>query len=299
VGQRADGPAPAADDPDMIALRAFAAEVVIAAGGLPSGSAYRPRLEPGRPLAAAMPEGARLADVGREIAARLRWRPRHPVALALAGVGAMGGALLLGWVLVPGEADLQLAGARPATVAIAPTPPPPPPLPLTDTRIVPPPPAATRPLAAPPAPMAARPAPPPTPPRPPVANTIARREPPAAKKTVTRRVARATVTRRGSAPSAAPTTPGKKDRSASAHDPRAMIAGMEAIQPLVKDCYRRYRQKGVANVRIDVGSAGKVKRVQIAGPLARTKSAACLKAAVMTARFGQSGISFQYPLVLR
>jgi hypothetical protein len=97
-------------------------------------------------------------------------------------------------------------------------------------------------------------------------------------------------------PSAART---KHQRVAAELDQRAIIAGMAAIQTRVKQCYRQYRQEGVANVAVDVGRGGKVKRVTVSGPLAHTRSGACVKAAVKTARFSGGDLSFHYPLVLQ
>ena len=86
---------------------------------------------------------------------------------------------------------------------------------------------------------------------------------------------------------------------APALDRAALIEGMRAIQPRVNDCYRVYQERGVANLRIDVGNGGKVKSVTVSGPLARTASAGCVKAAVKTARFRGGSGSFQYPVVLQ
>jgi hypothetical protein len=90
-----------------------------------------------------------------------------------------------------------------------------------------------------------------------------------------------------------------REEIASTQDRRAMSEGMQAIQPLVRQCYLEHREKGVADVGIEVGRRGEVKRVTVAGPLARTPTAGCLKAAVKRARFRGGGLRFHYPLVLQ
>jgi hypothetical protein len=90
----------------------------------------------------------------------------------------------------------------------------------------------------------------------------------------------------------------KKGRDVASLDRAAMLAGIQAVEPRVKRCYQQHRQKGVAPVRIDVGPDGKVKKVTVSGPLARTRTGACVKAAVKTARFRGGGTDVQYPFVL-
>ena len=74
---------------------------------------------------------------------------------------------------------------------------------------------------------------------------------------------------------------------------------MKAVEPLVKDCYRDYKQKGLAIVHIEVGKGGKVKGATISGRLAKTRTAVCVKAVLKTARFRQGGFTFDYPVVVQ
>jgi hypothetical protein len=284
----------AGDDPEMLAIRAFAAEVVRAAGGVPSGGGYRLRLEPARrrTTGAGLPVSSAVVP---RTAFWTGWQPRRALTFALAGVGAIGAVFfLLRWALLPNQAALELPGARPIPIAVAPTP-------------VPPVPAMTEAPASHPAapalpaekPVAAR-----LPERP-VAALPAKRQAPAPDVAPGRRAGRRMETTlasggRGKTEKTIPSTARTKpQRVAAALDQRAIIAGMEPIQPLVKQCYRRYGQQGVANVAVEVGRGGKVKRVTVSGPLARTRSAACVKAAVKTARFSSGDLSFHYPLVLQ
>ena len=265
-------PVPGADDPEMVELRAFAAEVVSAAGGVPRRSGYRPRLESGQRALSFAPV-TWLADLGGDLASSVRQRPLRTLSLALVGCGVVAGAIFL---LLPRDGALELAAAMPDRAAPALAPAPPPALTsipdhLLQTNV-------------------------PAPPEPPPVNDAADRVPPVRHR-VPARVARSAITKRAVAPlKAAPAarTPAKL----AALDCAAMSDGMRAIQPRVRDCYREYHQKGVVMSTIDVGADGKVKRVTVAGPLARTRSAACVQAAVKTARFRGAG-RFQYPLVLK
>jgi hypothetical protein len=245
-----DQPA-AADDPEMVELRAFAAEVVRAAGGVPGGAGYRPRLEPRRRTLTAAPVEL-LGALGWQIGSTVRRRPARTLAFTIAGVGVVVGALWLRSALAPADASLELATAPRILVAAAPAPPPPViALPDEPVRTSPPP------IAPRPAPVEAVSAP---------------------------RVAHSAITK--------PTKRSGLDRA-------TLIDGMRAIQPRVNDCYREYHQKGVANLRIEVGRGGRVNRVLVSGPLARTPTAGCVKAAVKTAHFRAGGSSFQYPVVLQ
>jgi hypothetical protein len=301
--QAAGGGAPIAaafgpDDPEMVELRAFATEVVHAAGGVARRSAYRPRLEPSRRSSTAAGLGPLFAW-GSGIASSIGAHPLRTLAIALAGIGAVAGGLLL---LVPRDASLQLSVALPAPTGMPAAwalPPPPPMSPIPEEPSRAPdsvPIAASEPSAAPVA--DAR-----------LARPLSKRERALDKKRA-RRVARASTGRRSLAPSTlARADRGKEGKEPSSSrlpkdssgglDRASMLAGMQSIQPLVRDCYRHYNQKGVANVRVDVGRTGKVKSVSVAGPLAKTRTASCVKAALKTARFHGGDGSFQYPLVLK
>jgi len=263
-----------ASDPEMVDLRACADEVVRAAGGIPRRLGYRPRLEPER-----RPPLELLVTLGSRISAPIREHPVRSVALTLTGLGAVAAALLL---TTPRDASLDLAVRLPHPTGLVALPAPPPPPPSLPEDL---------------------PSPPPPPPAP-----IAETRPAPGKRTAHQRPqrgARASAARRTVA-AAHEAAPGKEGKELSAPreklgtlDRASMVAGMKAIQPLVKDCYRHFNQKGVATVRIDVSSSGKVKAVAVTGPLAKTRTAACVKAAVKTARFQGGGATFQYPLRVR
>jgi hypothetical protein len=96
--------------------------------------------------------------------------------------------------------------------------------------------------------------------------------------------------------------PAKSDKPAPGpalgHD--AILAGMRPLMPKVKDCYRQHKQRGIANVRVEVDREGSVQNATVEGPLAKTPSGTCVEAAVMSARFPASaGMSFRYPFPLR
>jgi hypothetical protein len=267
--------APAADDAEMVELRALAEEVVLAAGGVPRTTGYRPRLEE-RPRALATTPAELLAGLRWAIASSLRRRPMRTLAFGLAGLGVVAGALLLRSVLVPGDASLELATTFPHPIAVAPAPPP------QETFL---PASAPAPVVAVPAPVA--------PPRAtPIAAVTERRTPPLEKK-AHRRVARAMTAKRDFSPPVA-----HIEKKVATLDRSALIEGMRAIQPRVRDCYRKYNQKGVANLHVQVGSSGQVKAVTVSGPLASTRTGVCVKAAVRAARFRVNGVSFEYPLVV-
>ena len=103
-----------AEDPLIEDLRALAAEVVRARGGVPRNTGYRPRLQ---------------RSMGWERATSVRRRPMRIVAVALVGFGAIAGALFLLRAPEPRDANLELAIALPTpTVSTPPAPAPPPPM---------------------------------------------------------------------------------------------------------------------------------------------------------------------------
>jgi hypothetical protein len=301
------------EDPEMVALRAFAAEVVRAAGGVPARRGYRPRLD-ARPALAFSPR-ALVAELGG-IVGSVRARPRRTLGFALAGCGATAVAvLLLRAAIVPGDASLELIAARPAPLgASVPAPSPPP-----ETLLVE---APARAPAPPPEAPAKAPAPPPPAPAPVVSTRDALRaltaeKAPAGKRAAApgklaaketaaqRRAGRRSDAALAGASRAAATRPvssparTRKEASASGLDRREILAAMQPVQLLVQRCYQRYGEKGVANAGIEVGKRGEVKKVTITGPLARTSTAACLKSAVKTAHFQGGGTTFHYPLVVQ
>jgi hypothetical protein len=296
------------EDSEMVALRAFAAEVVRAAGGVPARRGYRARLDASPALA--LSPRALVAELGG-IVSSFRARPRRTLGFALAGCGAVAvGALLLRAAIVPGDASLELIAARPAPLgASVPTPSPPP-----ETMLVE---APARAPAPPPAPVPA-PAPAP-PPAAPVASArdalralTAEKAPAgkrgaklAAKEAAQRRAGRRSDAALAGASRGSVTRPlpssarARKEASASGLDRREILAAMQPVQVLVQRCYQRYGEKGVANAGIEVGKRGEVKKVTITGPLARTSTAACLKSAVKTAHFQGGSTTFHYPLVVQ
>jgi outer membrane biosynthesis protein TonB len=302
-----EGGAPtAADDPEMVEIRALADELVLAAGGLPRASGYRPRLEPDRRALTAVPREL-LATLSWEISTRARRRPMRTAALALGGVAALAAALFLRHALAPSDDTLEAAGpAPPSAPVVAQSSPSPAPAP-TPTPVVaqPSPPPAPAPAPAPAPPPSA---PPPIahqatpePAAPPPAVEPARPRELRAQRHRGRRMETAAATASREKPAREvppPTGRAKKEKLASAGERADLAAGMQAIQPRVKQCYRENMQSGVANVGIQVGPAGMVKAVTITGPLAGTRTALCLKAAVRAARFHQAGVTFHYPLVL-
>jgi len=283
-------PGAAADDPEMVELRAFAAEVVSASGGVARRSGYRPRLEPGGRALSLAPVTL-LADLGSGLVTSIRERPLRAAGAALVGCGVVAGAIFL---LLPRDGALELAASLPdrsgAAVVTAP--------PSAVTSI----PENLLKTTAPARPRQDPPQAPPTAQAPPVAQAPAARALPASQPppapSAPPRVARATTTKHVAPPTARPAQAARPSKKVASLDRTAMIDGMQAIQPRVSECYREYRQKGVAMTTIEVGGDGKVTKVVVAGPLARTRTGACVKAAVKTARFRGAG-KFQYPLVLK
>jgi hypothetical protein len=274
------------DDLEMAALRELAAEVVSAAGGVPVRRGYRPRLDPGGVVAVSPRE---LVATLAGLASSARRRPRRTLGLALAGCGALAaGVLLVRAALLPGDASLELIAARPAPLgASVPAPPAPP-----ETMLVE---APSRAAAPPPAPA------PPVQPAPVSAKEALRAltDPKPGKRAGRRSDAALAVAARTKSTRVPTPARTHKEASASGLDRRAIVAGMQPVQLLVQRCYQRYGEKGVANAGIEVGKRGEVKKVTIAGPLARTSTAACLKSAVKTAHFQGGSMTFHYPLVVQ
>jgi hypothetical protein len=288
-------PGAAADDPEMVELRAFAAEVVSASGGVPRRSGYRPRLEPGGPALSIAPVTL-LTDLGSGLVSSIRERPLRAAGAALVGCGVVAGAIFL---LLPRDGALELAASLPDRGAAVATAPPPAVTSIPENLLKTT--APARPRQDPPQPPPAE--APPAAQAPPVARALpapravpAPQPPPAP--SAPPRVARSTTTKHVALPPARPSQAARPSKKVASLDRAAMIDGMQAIQPRVSECYREYRQKGVAMTSIEVGGDGKVTKVTVTGPLGRTRTGACVKAAVKTARFRGAG-KFQYPLVLK
>jgi hypothetical protein len=80
----------------------------------------------------------------------------------------------------------------------------------------------------------------------------------------------------------------------------AVVAGMNAVKPLVSACYLRYRVPGFAMVNVVIDKDGRVCAAAATGKFAGTPTGACVEQAVRTARFPPSdGLSTLYPFPLR
>jgi hypothetical protein len=79
-----------------------------------------------------------------------------------------------------------------------------------------------------------------------------------------------------------------------------IVMGMKAVMPRARACYRQHGVPGVATVSVTVSPAGHVSEAKVTNRFAGTASAACVEAAVKTARFPPSaGRSFDYVVPLR
>ena len=76
---------------------------------------------------------------------------------------------------------------------------------------------------------------------------------------------------------------------------------MKQLRPRIKDCYRQYQQRGLAQVRIEVGNGGTINSAAVSGrPFAGTPTGECVETAVKTASLPASaGMTFQYPFPVR
>jgi hypothetical protein len=247
------------DDLEMAELRALAAEIVRAGGGVPRSVGYRPRLEPGRRATVVVPM---IPQAGSwSLVAWVRGHPLPTVAVGVGLLGALAGVLVLGGHLGKLDDSLELEAAPPPPPRVATFPAPAPRAPTPGALregIVP-----ARPVDRPPARRTGK--------------------------------GRTTLAKEGSRSSTARM---QARNVAGALDREAITEGMQSIQPLVRACYREHREKGVASVAVEVGKGGRVKKVKVAGPLAGTRSAGCVKAAVKKAHFEGVG-NFRYPLVLQ
>jgi len=79
-----------------------------------------------------------------------------------------------------------------------------------------------------------------------------------------------------------------------------IIAGLDAVKPLIHACYEMYRVSGTAMVNVRGALDGSVRAANVKGRFAGTPTGACVEAAVKTARFPASlGFALSYPLQLR
>jgi len=103
--------------------------------------------------------------------------------------------------------------------------------------------------------------------------------------------------------------PGKKDEDSPELDKgpdlpdltrQEIVAAMKVLRPRMKDCYRQHQVRGIAFVRVSIGSEGEVASAAVKGPLAATPTGACVETAVRAASFPASrGMTFQYPFPVR
>ena len=68
----------------------------------------------------------------------------------------------------------------------------------------------------------------------------------------------------------------------------AILKGLDAVEPLVHACYRRFHVPGTAMVNVAIANSGRVSSAQVSGKFAGTPTGACVEAAVKTARFPPS-----------
>lgn len=101
-----------------------------------------------------------------------------------------------------------------------------------------------------------------------------------------------------------------KKRAVSAPDPRLprsigktdIQRGMRRITGRVRACYEKFRVPGMATVKVTISSKGRLSSAVVRGRFAATPTGACVRTAVMAARFpafSGSPISFKYPFMLQ
>lgn len=81
-----------------------------------------------------------------------------------------------------------------------------------------------------------------------------------------------------------------------------IVGGMRSVKAGVQRCYDRFKVPGLANVKLKIGNAGRVKDAEVKGRFAGTPTGACVKRAVKKARFPKfqiSSMSITYPFMLR
>jgi hypothetical protein len=80
----------------------------------------------------------------------------------------------------------------------------------------------------------------------------------------------------------------------------AVVAGFNAVRPMVEVCYDMYRIPGIAIVNVVIAKDGRVSSARVTGSFAGTPSGACVERAAKTARFPRSdGLTTPYPFYLR
>lgn len=101
-----------------------------------------------------------------------------------------------------------------------------------------------------------------------------------------------------------------KRRDVSVPDPRLprsigkadIQRGMQRIQGRVRACYEKFRVSGTAMVKITISGEGRLSSALVRGRFAATPSGACIRTAVMAARFPEfsgSPIRISYPFMLQ
>jgi len=76
---------------------------------------------------------------------------------------------------------------------------------------------------------------------------------------------------------------------------------MKQIRPRIEECYRQHQQRGVAQVRIEVGNGGTINSAAVSGrPFAGTPTGDCVETAVKSVSLPASaGMTFHYPFPVR
>jgi hypothetical protein len=80
----------------------------------------------------------------------------------------------------------------------------------------------------------------------------------------------------------------------------AVVAGFNAVRPMVEVCYDTYQVPGIAMVNVVIAKSGRVSSATVTGTFAGTPTGACVERAAKTARFPPSdGLTTPYPFYLR
>jgi hypothetical protein len=79
-----------------------------------------------------------------------------------------------------------------------------------------------------------------------------------------------------------------------------IVGVMRGIKAKAKECYKQFRVKGLARVKIAVGQQGEVASASVVGPFADTATGGCILDAVKLVSFPASkGMRFDYPVPVR
>ncbi len=81
-----------------------------------------------------------------------------------------------------------------------------------------------------------------------------------------------------------------------------IIAAMDRVKPRVANCFDLFNQPGLATVRLQVASSGRVTSAKVEGELAGTQTAQCVEAAARNATFRsfkRASMTVTWPFVLK